>query len=616
MTKYTYNTANLSVKDRLTISNLLGLFHSRLTANWAPADQTGEKPAHLELIDVDQPEGLRKWDGASPQGTARIAVTADDRSARDPFISRPIRAYGANGVIVLFNSIAQSLSLPTRESAVDRQREPARMRMMGRLESPAPPVRTAPPHHSQRPAAPRAVASTAPPPAQAPAAARVAVRWGPPEPVTLPPLVHMPGARIHWRPADQPKAPEIARPAVPIAAAPVLSPTQASPRKFWSAPGADALPPLIDMPTTHRPVEIHAPIVPLIRRVNPEKPAAAEARAAQPAGDMPTLRPSPPQWKAPEPPEIKTLIDFRSLPEFEPEPVQNLPAPAIDEPSEAAAAPTDNGASASTEAPEQELQTLFAELEPSLENLALALSDEASLAGEDLGGQDLGDNDAEVDWWGTADLEEDGAGSRPADGSNGLLLIHALKAIKASAQPSILEIPGLPAVCVIPIRNVYFTAAPAARLEGAMSARPEVTWRACSSEEEARRLSGTQQSRQASLEQLSWTASLASGPTDQESIVDHAVRLRRWPPITESRGRSKFIRYATMLSGAQATPRELSEITGDPLEEIVSFVNACSQMNLLETSAHAKTALAAAPIRSAGAGILRDMIEQLAPPKI
>jgi hypothetical protein len=257
-------------------------------------------------------------------------------------------------------------------------------------------------------------------------------------------------------------------------------------------------------------------------------------------------------------------------------------------------------------APEPQLEALFAELEPSLESLSAALSEEEPEIVSDAG----------IDWWGTADLEEDNLNDSASDASSGSLLIHALKAIKASAQPSIVEIPGLPAVCVIPTRNVYFTSAPAARLESAMTAHPEVTWRACESEEEARRLSGTQQSRQASLEQLSWSACLLAAPADPSGISDRAVRLRRWPPITESRGRSKFIRYATMLSGAQATPRELADITGDPLDEILSFVHACSQMNLLEASGHGKAQLASSPVRTAGAGILRDMIEQLAPPKL
>jgi hypothetical protein len=362
------------------------------------------------------------------------------------------------------------------------------------------------------------------------------------------------------------------------------------------------------MPTTHRPVEIHTAPAQLIGRMVSE--TAAPPKAAPPAADpvAPTLRPSPPLWRAPEKEAARPLIDFRPASQSVAKPVQDVPEIAA-RPAPVATPEPVTATAASTTGAEQELEIIFAELEPSLESLARVLADEGSPA-------DLSEQDAAVDWWGTADLETSGDDSS-GHGSEGSTLIAALKAVKASAQPSILEIPGLPAVCVIPSRNVYFTTAPAARLETAIDGRAEVTWRACASEPEARQLSGTERSRQASLEQLSWTASLLSAPADPAGVTDRAVRLRRWPPITESRGRSKFIRYATMLSGAQASPRELSEITGDPLDEIVRFVNACSIMNLLDTSAQdARSAVLAAPVRTAGAGILRDMIQQLAPPKV
>ena len=579
MMNFIYNSTGLSVKDRLTISNLLGLFQSRLNASWTQASQVQNKPAHLVLIDVDKEEGRQSWENA-PKG--RIAVTSDDRSRHQPFILRPIRAYGPNGVIVLFNSIAQSLSSAPPERANDRQPEPTRIRMMGRLESSPAPVRPI------RPETPRAAA---PPPApkisepvpEPPMRARVAVRWGPPEPVIYPPLAHMPGARIHWiNRGDAPPDPPAVAPVRPAPPEPeVIQP------RFFSAPGTDAPPPLINMPVAHRPTEIHAAPTPLIGRVHFE----ATPPAPNVPADVPVLRPAPPQWRTPEPEVAKVLIDFRSLADLtvsEPEPVAPEPV--------AAAAPSE----------EELLHTEFANIEAGLANLSNALLDEN-------GFEELPEGDAGIDWWGTPFLEADSKQERPAEST---LLIHALKAVKASGQPSILEIAGLPAVCVIPARNIYFTTAPAARLESVISARSEVSWRACVTEAEARQLSGTEQSRQSSLEQLFWTASLLTPPEDPSAIADQSVRLRRWPPITESRGRSKFIRYATMMSGAQATPRELSEITGDALEEIVCFVNACSMMNLLETSAQPKTLMVAPPIRSGGAGILRGMIEQLTPPKI
>jgi hypothetical protein len=611
MTTYIYDSASLSVKDRLTISNLLGLFQSRLNANWAPSSQLQNKQAHLVLIDVDQKEGLQNWE-TSNQPRARLAVTADDRSQHQPFISRPIRAFGANGVIVLFNSIAQSLS-SAQGHGMERHPEPARIRMMGRLESPAPPVRAIrpPTPMASKPEPPRVPPSppqTGKPVPEPTVRPRVAVRWGPPEPVILPPLRQMPGARIHWfERAEQQKDLQNTTQSHSSASFLASVPPEPEVQKFFDALGPDALPPLVNMPVAHKPTEIHTPPAPLIGRANFE--AHPPVQRVQPAAEVPVLRPAPPQWRRPEPEIVKALIDFRSLQDLSissseaetvGEVVEDAPEKTLDTPAEARAAEAVDTAS------EEELDAEFAKIEEGLQSLSNALADPVDL-------EELPEGDADVDWWGTPHLEADSANNSDAEGS---LLINVLKAVKASGQPSILEIAGLPVVCVIPARNCYFTTAPAARLESAIIARSEVGWRTCPSEAEARESSGTEQSRQASLEQLFWTASLLSPPEDLESIADRSVRLRRWPPITESRGRSKFIRYATMISGAQATPRELAEITGDDLREILSFVNACSMMNLLETSGPAKPLLAVAPTRTAGAGILRSMIEQLTPPKI
>lgn len=101
-----------------------------------------------------------------------------------------------------------------------------------------------------------------------------------------------------------------------------------------------------------------------------------------------------------------------------------------------------------------------------------------------------GEEDAAADWWGTEQMEMDEATAAVLEPSEAQLL-NVLKAIKRSNQPAILEIAGLPAVCLIPARNIYFTSAPAARIESAMAAQTEVTWRTCASEAEARQLSGT-----------------------------------------------------------------------------------------------------------------------------
>jgi hypothetical protein len=654
MTTFTYNAAGLSVKDRLTISNLLGLFESRLNAKWV-STTSPDKPAQAVLIDIDQPQGLEQWGARSKNLKGTIAVTENDRWPEPPFISRPIRAYGPAGVVVLFNSIAQSPSAPADGNGTDLSREPARMRMAGRLEAPAavvavvwppapPPVRSTVPRTSSPPPPihPAAV--------QPPVTAKAAVRWGPPERIILPPLTCMPGARIHafgqraWQP-EALDAPPYVSPRVHDTVRAVTEPRpEPLPARSWSVPTVETPTRLIDMPIAHRPVEIHGPSAPLIGRARLE---ALEPKPVPTDYDAPFLRPAPSEWRAPKPEQVESLIDFRSAQDLpildapvQETPVLSVPEAEVDEPTlgtlEMIAAPVveapettvlpdteiiaqdteptiapDAEATVSADmeiAEEKEIQALFADVQQNLETLSHAIEAESYP-------EQLPAGEADVDWWGAQDLEDTSGDDQPKEPAESSLLT-ALKSIKASGQPGIIEIAGLPAVCVIPARNTYFTTAPAARIETAINARSDVSRRTCSSESEARQISGTEQSRQASLEHLFWTASLITPSESIAAIADEPVRLRRWPPITESRGRSKYLRYATLLSGAQATPREIAEITGDTVEEIACFVNACSRMNLLETSGQTKAPVAHTPTRNGGAGILRGMIEQLTPPKI
>ncbi len=630
MTTLEYNSAGLSVKDRLTITNLLGLFSGRLNAKWVGLTQAGEKPAHIVLTDVDQPEGLQRWK-ESKQAPGRVAVTANDRWPDEQFIARPIRAFGPNGVIVLFNSMAQLLSSPSpsRGGGSD-QRQPALMRMTARLE--APPRHETPPPSPIRPPAPvelkpavlraaappppsRAPQPVAPPAVPAPVAARVAVRWGPPEPVVARRLARMPGARIH-RLGDAPPEYHEVLEIQPLPPPPVLE-APPPPQKAWDAWKADSLPQLVEMPIAHRPVEILTPRTPAIAgHEERTETGRTETGRAPIADDEPFLRTSPPQWRAPQPEPVTALTNFRQPQEPPvstaseavaehrlPETALAAEAPIV---AEAAIVETTIEPEVVIEAPEVVAPDPIDSVQQNLASLSEAL--DSGPEAEQLPG-------AEADWWITSSLEADSGGEQSSQPAEGALLLNALIAIKSSGQPGVVEIAGLPSVCVIPTRNVYFTTAPAARFESSLGAQSEVAWRSCESEAEARRSSGTEQSRQASLDQLWWTASLLAPPADPEGIADRRVRLRRWPPVTESRGRNKFVRYATLLSGAQASPREIAEITGDPVDEVVGFVSACSRMGLLETSGQPK-APAAAPTRTGGAGILRSMLEQLAPPKI
>lgn len=100
MTTFTYNSVNLPIKDRLTITNLLGLFESRLNAKWVSVTPAQSKVAHVLLIEVDHPGALPEEIGTD-QTPLSVAVTANEQWPHRPTILRPIRAYGVNGIIVI-----------------------------------------------------------------------------------------------------------------------------------------------------------------------------------------------------------------------------------------------------------------------------------------------------------------------------------------------------------------------------------------------------------------------------------------------------------------------------------------------------------------------------------
>ena len=626
MKTLTYNSANLSTKERLTISNLLSLFDGRLNAKWISVNPGERQHPDVVFVDIDLPEGRLALE-ASPTGATILPVTADDRSQYSPSISRPIRAYGPNGLIVLFNAFVDSSDSGAKKEQSESREGSAGYRIAGRLEVLPAPVKAVRPSPTPAPSPAPVQTPRTIPEAPPPATGRVSVQWGPPQPIHFPPLTHMPGARVHrfGKAGQRPEALDLLPSSPPTGSIP-LAPGAPDSKTHqgsaastpWRAPEAVVDAPLVSMPISHRPVEHHRPPSAIIGRGRVE---STVKRLPENDPTIPVLRPSPPQWKEVAPQALpEDAANFQSIPDPANEiaPSSSSPdlpeiAPAEELPSIAAAEFVIDPPSLPVaeeipaDSPFEVAEVEFSGANEGLGNLSNAVAIE-SLA------EDSAD-DADAGWWEDSQFELDNAEGFQVQNVEGSLL-GALKAIMASNQPSILEIAGLPAVCVIPSRRIYFTTAPAARLESAIGPQTELTWRTCSSEAEARQMSGTEQSRQASLEQLCWTASLLSGAANAGSAPDQAVRLRRWPPLTESRTRSKFVRYATLLSGAHATPREIAEITGDSLEEIATFVHACAEMNLLEASGQSIAPQSVAPKRTQGISILRSMIEQLAPSKI
>ena len=577
MTTLTYGTSNVSSKDVLAISSLLSLFERRLSAKWVMRNHPPGQNLDVMVVDVDRPGGA---DSMREPGTAniRVAVSDNDRAPEQWLVTRPIRAYGANGVVVLFNSLADALQNGHQETS-----EPPQPRVVPAVwesrPAPAPPATVvAPPPPPEPP--PFVVAPPpkfvepvrAPQPARAPDPPQpVQAKWGPPEPERVPDLIDMRtgdpqvDATPVLRVATPPPVPAIPAPEVQLKPLPQFVPAARSPHR-WREPEPEVFPELIDM-RTGRPV------------VWPNAPAPAPVPVA-----------AAPAIAIPEPEETPAIavpakVETAPVPEVPSVPAETAPITTAAEP---------------TPVPLAIVETAHAIDSPVMEEPA---------AIEDSG----------ADWWSTP-APEAGAAQAPElpevpQGETDLGQL--LRDIKRAEKIGILEIAGLPAVCVVPSRRVYYTSAPVARLEAAITTRARATFRACSSEQEARSLSGTEDSRHASLNQLYWCASLSGASAPLPSALNEGpLRLKGWPPVNSASGGGRYLRFATLLSGGAVSAQQLAGLTGSDPREVTTFLQACNELGLLETADPQRRPVQAAPRPNGKAGILRSMLAQLTPPKI
>jgi hypothetical protein len=108
MNTFTYSTSNLPSKDVLAVSSLLSLFERRLSAKWVMRNHPAGQSIDVLVVDVDRPGGAEAIQ-APTDARVKIAIRDNDRIPAQWLVTRPIRAYGNNGVVVLFNSVADLL---------------------------------------------------------------------------------------------------------------------------------------------------------------------------------------------------------------------------------------------------------------------------------------------------------------------------------------------------------------------------------------------------------------------------------------------------------------------------------------------------------------------------
>ncbi len=579
MNTLTYGTSNMSSKDILAISSLLSLFERRLSAKWVMRNHPPGHPVDVMVVDVDRSAGS---DSLREPGPARIrvAVSDNDRTPEQWLVTRPIRAYGANGVVVLFNSLADAL-----ESG----------------ENPAPlgprPVQNGAEKHFAAAAAATAVAAPPAPPVPAPLSEPPVIqvrraaegKWGPPEPVEAPRLVDMrsavaePAARFPEppRPAPQPPPKTTSAP-IPL---PVVPSIAAQPQtRQWREPEPEFIPDLIDMRTGRLiPGSGAAPVA--AAAVIEESPVPAPSAVPDPV-------PEPELVAAPAQDPIIEEVAQPAVVELDPEPQAISAEPSIERP----------------ESPQiLTAQAIPNEFEPPRDEPTPVILQPVAVDPAEVA------EDAAADWWNTPTILSESAVVPEGETD----LAQLLRDIKRAGKTGVLEIAGLPAVCVVPPRRSYYTSAPAARLEAAIATKTRATFRPCASEDEARSLSGTEDSRQASLAQLYWAAALAGASAPLPSALNEGpLRLKGWPPVNSASGGGRYLRFATLLSGGAVSAQQLATLTGSDPKEVTMFLQACNELGLIEP-AEAPRRTAPQPVRNTGkVGILRSMLAQLTPPKL
>ena len=86
------------------------------------------------------------------------------------------------------------------------------------------------------------------------------------------------------------------------------------------------------------------------------------------------------------------------------------------------------------------------------------------------------------------------------------------------------------------------------------------------------------------LEAFLWELGLSAGNGSLLPTIDPDgyFRIRRWPPLTGTRDRSKFFKVSAAISKHPARSAAIARFTRTPLEEVHDYLNACWMVDCLE----------------------------------
>ena len=173
-------------------------------------------------------------------------------------------------------------------------------------------------------------------------------------------------------------------------------------------------------------------------------------------------------------------------------------------------------------------------------------------------------------------------------------LLDALRDLRTSDKAAVLEAPGLKAVCVMPQARAWFSTGPAPEIFGWLGEgnRP-VRVLPFANTEEARDAAGCKDEPARPLDQLMWLACVRTLPERLETYESALFRLKRWPDLGNLPHEPHHMHWCGILTRQQAPLHALAGTGGVSPAQTAAFLDACSELGILERTAATPAEIAA-----------------------
>lgn len=173
-------------------------------------------------------------------------------------------------------------------------------------------------------------------------------------------------------------------------------------------------------------------------------------------------------------------------------------------------------------------------------------------------------------------------------------LLAALRGLRASSEPTVVEAVGLKPICVLPQVRAWVSTAQAAEIYRWLGDgnRP-VRVLPFGSAEEARDAAMSKDEPVRPLEHLVWTASLRTPPERPDAYDNALFKLKRWPDLGSLPHEPHHMEWCGILTRQQAPMQALAGAAGVTASETAAFLEACGELGILERAEASAAEMAA-----------------------